>query len=303
MIAMVRSDAVRVVVVDVGSALVGLAVFLAASGLSVLSGAAIDEGLLPVPGPRRLPGTTKGARESFIARVGRLSLARRLRPHPRLQRRLQLAGGPVSMEVVMGFKLMASIGGAALLAAVGVAARLPAASIALSIPIGLAASRAPDFVLARRVRLRQRQVAAQVPDLAELLIATTGAGLNPPLALRRSAEVLDGPLGEELRVAVRGLDLGTPWRAVLDELAVRTGDATIRRLVRSMGRSQRLGTPLASTLHSVAEDLRSERQTRAEELARRAPVKMLFPLVFLILPAFLLLTVGPVLLATLRSLH
>lgn len=146
-------------------------------------------------------------------------------------------------------------------------------------------------------------MAGQVADLAELLVATTGAGLNPPLALRRAAEILDGPLGEELRVAIRGLDLGTPWRVVLDELAARTADASIRRLVRAMGRSQRLGTSLASALGNVAEDLRGERQARAEEMARRAPVKMLFPLVFLILPAFLLLTVGPVLLATLRSLH
>jgi tight adherence protein C len=123
------------------------------------------------------------------------------------------------------------------------------------------------------------------------------------VALRRSAEILDGPLGEEVRAAVRRLDLGTPWRTAIEELAERTGDLSIHRLVRAMARSQRLGTALSSALHNVAEDLRNERHAGAEELARRAPVKMLFPLVFLILPAFLLLTVGPVLLATIRSLH
>jgi tight adherence protein C len=203
----------------------------------------------------------------------------------------------------LGLKLVVSIGLAVMLQVMGVAAHVALASVALSVPIGLAASRIPDLGIARRARWRQQRIAARVPDLAELLVATTGAGLNPLIAFRRSAEILDGPLGDELRLAVRGLELGTPWRVVLDDLAARTGDATIRRLVRSMGRSQRLGTSLASSLHNVAEDLRNERQTRAEELARRAPVKMLFPLVFLILPAFLLLTVGPVLLATLRSLH
>ena len=79
--------------------------------------------------------------------------------------------------------------------------------------------------------------------------------------------------------------------------------APLRRLAVSLGRSQRLGTSVGSTLRSVAEDLRADRRARAEEAARRAPVKMLFPLVFLILPAFLLLTVGPVVLATVRSLH
>jgi tight adherence protein C len=143
----------------------------------------------------------------------------------------------------------------------------------------------------------------QVPELAELLLATTSAGLNPALALRRSAGILDGPLGEEARAAVRRLDLGAPWRKSLEELAERTGDPCTHQLVRAMERSQRLGTPLVSALRHVAEDLRNDRQARAEERARRAPVKMLFPLVFLILPAFLLLTVGPVLLATIRSLR
>jgi tight adherence protein C len=244
-----------------------------------------------------------GSLESFLARIGKASQVRGFGDRASLERRLQLSGAAASPERVLGLKIFGATVIVVFAVALAIAAGFSLVVLAVCLPITLAAYRAPDFALARRARARQRKIAAQVPDLAELLVATTGSGLNPSLAFRRSAEVLDGPLGEELRVAVRGLDLGAAWRTLIDELAARTGDPSLHRLVRAMGRSQRLGTPLASALHSVAEDLRNERQARAEETARRAPVKMLFPLVFLILPAFLLLTVGPVLLATLRSLH
>jgi tight adherence protein C len=142
-----------------------------------------------------------------------------------------------------------------------------------------------------------------VPDLVELLVATTDAGLSPAVALRRSSEMLRGPLGEELRRAVSEVEFGLPWQRALERMVVRSEVPSLRALAAALSRSQQLGTVLGSTLRRVAEDLRRERRARAEEAARKAPIKMLFPLVFLILPAFLLLTVGPVVLATIRSLH
>jgi tight adherence protein C len=287
---------------DMGAALAALAMLLAVRAFSNAP-LPVPQSLSPVAPALRAPRRPGRLPLDLLARVGRIAIARPLGHEARLRQRLEAAGSPTSVDAVRGIALVAGISGATPFLLIGTTARFAVLPLVLSIPIGLAASRVPELALARRGRRRQQRMARRVADLAELLVATTGAGLNPPSALRRAAEVLDGPLGEELRVAVRGLDLGTPWRVVLDELAARTSDPSIRRLVRAMGRSQRLGTSLASALGHVAEDLRSERQARAEEMARRAPVKMLFPLVFLILPAFLLLTVGPVLLATLRSLH
>jgi tight adherence protein C len=295
------SAATGPLLVDAGSALAAMGVFLAVSAMAVRRRLAKTGRLVPsLPTGSRDSRSFQGSLLSMLGRIGRTRLAGRFRHRGRLRRRLELAGDPVSLEAMIGLKLSAAIGGAAPLLLMGAMSR---SAMLAAIPAGLAASRAPDLLVARRGRRRQLRISAGVPDLAELLVATTGAGLNPPLAFRRSAEILDGPLGEELRVAVRRLELGTPWRTALEELAERTADPSIHRLVRAMARSQRLGTPLASALSSVAQDLRNERRTRAEELARRAPVKMLFPLVFLILPAFLLLTVGPVLLATIRTLH
>jgi tight adherence protein C len=177
------------------------------------------------------------------------------------------------------------------------------AGLAASVLVALASHRFPDLLLARMARRRQAAMEVRVPDLVELLVATTEAGLAPAVALRRSADVVGGALGEELRRSVAEIGLGLPWRAAMDRMVARTEVASLRRLVEALARSNRLGTSVRGTLRAVSDELRSERRTRAEEAARRAPVKMLFPLVFLILPAFLLLTVGPVVLATVHSLR
>jgi tight adherence protein C len=177
------------------------------------------------------------------------------------------------------------------------------AVLALAPLLAAAAVRLPELVLARVGKRRQERIAARVPDLVELLVTTTRAGLSPSIAFRRSAQILRGPLADEVSRAVGEMDLGLPWTRALAGLVERTDVPALRRLTVALGRSQRLGTSVGSTLRSVAEDLRADRRARAEEAARRAPVKMLFPLVFLVLPAFLLLTVGPVVLATVRSLR
>jgi tight adherence protein C len=222
-----------------------------------------------------------------------------LHPSDPLRRRLELSGSDWSVDELGGVRVALAAGAAALglLLAVG----MPGAIFVTPIP-GLAAVRGPDFVLARRARRRQSAIEWAVPDLVELLVATTEAGLAPSVALERSSAVIAGPLGGELRRVLGEVELGVPWRSAMERLVERTEVPSLRRLVSALARSNRLGTPIRSALRSVAGDLRTDRRVRAEELARRAPVKMLFPLVFLILPAFLLLTVGPVVLATVHSL-
>jgi tight adherence protein C len=238
--------------------------------------------------------------DSILVRLGRCRLGQRIPDRDLLRQRLVLAGAPHTIDSVRGAKL----GLAALFAGVALALAPTNPAFVLISPVAaIAAFRAPDVALARLASRRRAAIDARIPELLELLVATTEAGLSLPVAFRRTAEVVPGPLGDELRVGVAQLDLGVPWRRVLEGLAERTSLPWLRRLVSALGRSHRLGAPVGNSLKSLADDLRSERRTRAEELARRAPVKMLFPLVFLILPAFLLLTVGPVLLATIRSLH
>jgi tight adherence protein C len=157
----------------------------------------------------------------------------------------------------------------------------------------------------RRWRAAKRHRAAadaEIPQLLDLLAAASSAGLAAPLALRRAADGLTGPLADEVGATVRAVDLGARWRDELDALAERLDLPDLRRTVSALTRTETLGASLAQATAELAASVRQARRAATMERARTAPVKMLFPLVFLVLPAFLLLTVVPVLLTTVRSI-
>ena len=155
----------------------------------------------------------------------------------------------------------------------------------------------------RAQRRRRREADAEIPQLLDLLAAASSAGLAAPLALRRSVEALTGALGDDLRIAVGRVELGGRWRDELAATAERLDLPDLRRTVAALARTETLGAPLATACDDLAREVRQGRRARTTERARTAPVKMLFPLVFLVLPAFLLLTVVPVLLTTVQSIH
>jgi tight adherence protein C len=173
----------------------------------------------------------------------------------------------------------------------------------LALPGALVAFRLPELVLARRARSWQRVASREVPLFLDLLTVATSAGLAPQVAVRLAAEPVRGPLGDELRTALGKVDLGRRWRDELQAAAERLALPDLRRAVALLRRTETLGASAADEMARLAADVRAERRSRAAERARTAPVKMLFPLVFLILPAFLLLTVVPVLLTTVRSIR
>lgn len=155
----------------------------------------------------------------------------------------------------------------------------------------------------RRAGRRRRAAAdAEIPQLLDLLAAGSSAGLAAPLAFRRAADGLAGPLADEVRATVRSVDLGARWRDELATLADRLDLPDLRRTVAALTRTESLGASLAQATAELAASVRQARRAASSERARTAPVKMLFPLVFLVLPAFLLLTVVPVLLTTVRSI-
>jgi tight adherence protein C len=158
------------------------------------------------------------------------------------------------------------------------------------------------FFSSRAGTRRRAAVDAEIPQLLDLLAAGSSAGLAAPLALRRATDGLVGPLADEVRATVRAVDLGARWRDELEGLAERLDLPDLRRAVAALTRTESLGASLAQATSELAASVRQARRAATTERARTAPVKMLFPLVFLVLPAFLLLTVVPVLLTTVRSI-
>ena len=149
---------------------------------------------------------------------------------------------------------------------------------------------------------KQVELAAAMPDLLDVLAVSVNAGLSPRLALERAPEVLPDPVGTVLTRIRREVALGTTWARALESAAAAFGVEELRRLSVTLHRAERLGSPVAERLRDLAIEVRAERRARREERARRAPVQMLFPLVFLILPAFILAAVVPALLVATRDL-
>ncbi len=250
---------------------------------------------------RRIRERLGGAqpRFSLLVRLGRR--ARMPRARAEVGRRLAAAGRPSGeVDRVLGLKVVAAAAGGIM----GLSgwARGPLAAALLGAVLTAAGFRLPDFLLARRVGSARGRASAGVADLLDLVAVSVTAGLTPRLALERAPEMVEGPLADELSRARREVSLGAPWRAALRSTAQRTGLSELRRLAVTLERSERLGSPVADRLRELAREVRAERRARREERARRAPVTMLFPLVFLILPAFVLAAVVPALLVATRGL-
>ena len=169
-------------------------------------------------------------------------------------------------------------------------------------PWRLVAWAAPGHAGQRRERRRLAALAADLPDVVDLLVLAVGAGLTVPLAVRSVARRAPGPLGAELARACDEASLGRRLGDALDDLPARAGEA-VRPLVAALLASERYGAPLGAGLERLAHEVRADRRRRAEEAARKIPVKLLFPLVSCTLPAFGLLTVAPLIASAVRSLR
>jgi tight adherence protein C len=192
------------------------------------------------------------------------------------------------------------LGSAAVGLLIGLA--LPRPGMFLAPLLGVVGLRFPAVIEHRAKRRRRAAMDAQIPQLLDLLAAASSAGLSGHLALRRSVVALGDPLAAELAGALDAVDLGARWRDELAGVAERLELPDLRRTVAALSRTETLGASLADSTAELAASVRAARRAAVTERARTAPVKMLFPLVFLVLPAFLLLTVVPVLLSTMQSI-
>ena len=230
---------------------------------------------------------------NVLGRIGRWPLVRSIRVSATASARLDTAGVQWDPRALVAAKVVAAASALVVFGAV----LGPAA-----LPFGFVAWRAPDLVLARTARRTMRAADREIPVLLDLLAVATSAGLPPQLAFRRAVAGAEGPLADALREVVHATDLGGRWRDELRAAGDRLELPDLRRLVSALTRTEAFGSSLSEEISRLAADVREVRRGAAAQRARTAPVKMLFPLVFLVLPAFLLLTVVPVLLTTVRSI-
>jgi tight adherence protein C len=238
-----------------------------------------------------------GTVRRVAGRLGAVSPVRRLPGRAATVQRIVGARASFTIDEVVGTKILS----AGLLASLALSAPWPATLLAPM--LAGCGFLLPDLLLARLARRRLKRADREMPLLLDLLAAASSAGLSGQLALRRAIESTEGPLSEELAGVIHSVDLGARWRGELRSAAERLALPDLGRAVATMTRAESLGSSLSDALSELATEVRDARRSAATERARKAPVKMLFPLVFLVLPAFLLLTVVPVLISALQSIR
>lgn len=163
----------------------------------------------------------------------------------------------------------------------------------------------PNFVLRRLVFLRQREIFETFPDALDLMTVCVEAGLAIDAALMKVAEEMrhkSQALSDELHLVTLELRAGASKEDALRNLAMRTGVEDVDTLVAMLIQAERFGTSIADSLRVHAEMLRTKRRQRAEEAAAKIALKLLFPLIFCIFPAMLLVLLGPAFISIYRVL-
>ena len=215
------------------------------------------------------------------------------------EKRLALAGNPGDLRVAdwLGIKAVGAIIGAGLFVllfvfpgVVKVPFPINAAMILVGVMFGYTV---PEFWLGGRVKKRQKLILLQVPDALDLLTISVRAGLGFDGALGKVVEKLKGPLTEEFRRALAEIRVGKARRDALRDIVPRTEVPALSNFIGAVIQAEQLGVSISKVLQVQSEQLRIERRQRAEEMAAKAPIKMLFPLVGCIFPSLFIVILGP----------
>jgi tight adherence protein C len=235
----------------------------------------------------------KPAFSSLLRFFGRLAPQRNLQE---IRHKLEVAGRPNNWTVadLMGLRLLSALLCAALFFVLMLLSDLPRIrAVLLTGAVGVVGFYLPNFWLNMRISRRKMDILRALPDGLDMLNICVGAGLGFDAALSRVSERWQTPLADEFNRAVAEIRLGKTRRQALLDLAYRTGISEMENFVATIVQADQLGVSIAKVLRTQAEQMRIIRRQRAEELARQATIKLLFPLVFLIFPSMLAVLLGP----------
>jgi tight adherence protein C len=151
----------------------------------------------------------------------------------------------------------------------------------------------PGIWLGQQIKKRKHNIIKALPDALDLLTISVEAGLAFDSALQRVTEKWDNELSNEFKRVLTDTRLGRSRREALKEMAARTGVDDVQTFIAAIIQAEQLGVSIGKILRIQSDQMRVRRRQRAEEAAQKAPIKMLFPMVFLIFPALFVVILGP----------
>ena len=152
----------------------------------------------------------------------------------------------------------------------------------------------PGFIVNMRARKRSEQVERTLPDLIDLLVVTLEAGSSFPQGLRLAATKIKDPLASEVRLTLQEQNMGLTLVEALENLLTRINTPGVRMFVRSIAQGETMGVSTGQIMRNLAVEMRKRQRAYAEERAQKAPIKMLFPILFLIMPSLFIVIFVPV---------
>jgi tight adherence protein C len=162
------------------------------------------------------------------------------------------------------------------------------------------ARKLPTMWLRGKIKKRQKAIDRALPYALDLMVACLEGGLSLDATLAKVAEQSTGPLSEEIRRTLQEMTLGRPGAEALRDLGERTGAPDLKRLTENVVQAERMGISITDAMRTLAEESRVKRRQRAEEMARKAPIKMVPVLIFCILPALMAIVMTPAVLIMVR---
>jgi len=212
-----------------------------------------------------------------------------------IQEKLTMAGNPMRLNSFVTFWVVcsATMIGLGVVIFIALPPSLMLQKVAFGLLFGILGIFIPRLWLSGKVKSRQKTVIKAMPDALDLITTCVEAGLGLDAALARVAEKSTGPLADELSRMLRDVAMGKLRRDALQELADRVGVEELTSFITSIIQAEQLGVSIAPVLRVQSDQLRTKRRQRAERQAHEAPIKMIFPLVLFIFPAFLVVILGP----------
>jgi tight adherence protein C len=163
----------------------------------------------------------------------------------------------------------------------------------------------PSYYIGRRARQRQTAIAKQLSDVLDLLVVCVEAGLGLYEAIKvvgTEADRQKQEIGVELSLVSSEISAGASLGQALRSLAERTAVEDVKPLAATLIQSEQLGAQIGPALKASSDALRTRRRLRAEEMAQKASIKILFPLVLFVLPAMIAVIIGPALIQVIKVL-
>lgn len=295
------------------SLLMGLAIVLMFVGLSIPSRASPEQERLQAYGTRPRTLTEMEMAQPFSDRVmlpmlrNLTSLMGRITPQRNVEEvrhKLDLAGNPNNWSTAdfMGIRGLSALLTLTIAGALMFVLRAPTNQTLLFAGIGAVLGYYfPMFWLNFKISGRKHEIEKALPDALDLLTISVEAGLGLDAAMVKVVEKWDNELSRAFARANAEVRLGKLRREALRDMAHRAEVSHLTNFIAAVIQADQLGVSLAKVLRIQSEQMRVRRRQRAEEQAAQAPVKMMFPLVFLIFPSILIVLLGPAVLIFMKG--